>query len=176
MESIETLNARLMEYFGIDTASSQPIFRIVWSEDQFENRLTDTLDSGIQLLFPVIRLCRKYNYIKDLYILERLVVVPEEQVKELAGLKVSYEPLFAYRREDGTPLSPTWEATKFVVDTVLAATGKKSLRKYVEDTSPEALDARITKIQQELFGNETDTGDALAYKEGITVPTNYTKH
>lgn len=176
MESVETLNARLTEYYGIDTASSQPIFRIVWSEDQFENRLTNTLDSGIQLLFPVIRLCRKYNYLKDLYILERLVVVPEEQVRELAGLKVSYEPLFAYRRSDGTPLPLTWTATKFVVDTVLAAMGKKSLRKYVEDVSPEALESNINKIQEELFGNETDTTDALAYKEGVTVPTNYIKH
>ena len=170
MESIETLNARLKEYFGIDTASSQPMFRIVWSEDQFENRLTDKLDSGITLLFPVIRLCRKYNYLKDLYILERLVVVPDEQVKELAGLKVSYEPLFAYSRSDGTPLPPTWEATKFVVDTVHAAMGKKSLRKYTEDVSVEAQDARINQLQLELFGNETDTGDALAYKEGVTVP------
>lgn len=176
METIETLNARLAEYYGIDTASSQPIFRIVWSEDQFENRLTDTLDSGIQLLFPVIRRCRKYNYLKDLHILERLVVVPEEQVKELAGVKVSYEPLFAYRRDDGVPLPPTWETTKFVVDTVYAAMGKKSLRKYTEDLSAEEQDARITRLQQELFGNETAEGDALAYKEGIVVPTNYTKH
>ena len=53
---------------------------------------------------------------------------------------------------------------------------RKSLAKYVdseENTTPEGRDCRITKLQEELFGNETETGDALRYKEGIVVPTNY---
>ncbi len=173
METIETLNQRLADYYGVDTSTNQPLFRIVWSEDQFEMRKTDRLDSGIQLLYPVVRQCRKYNYIKDTYILERLSVVPEFQREELADLKLSYEPLFAYRHENGTPLPPIWTATKFVIDTVYAAMGKQSLRKYLEDNSPEAVDERINKLQQELFGNETEVGDALRYREGVVVPSKY---
>jgi hypothetical protein len=178
METIEALNTRLEEYYGMDTASRKPIFRIVWSEDQTENRLTDTLDSGIQLLFPVIRLCRKYNYIRDRYVLERLVVVPEEQQKELAGLKVSYEPLFTYEREDGTPLPPIWAGTKFIIDAVYAALGKKSLRKYVEDLSPEAAEAQLKTLENELFGDESGLYGKTTpgVGEGIVVPSTYGEH
>jgi hypothetical protein len=54
--------------------------------------------------------------------------------------------------------------------------GKKSLRKYIDDeknTSPEGREQKISEMQAELFGNETDVGDALAYKEGVVVPSTY---
>jgi len=47
------------------------------------------------------------------------------------------------------------------------------LRKYVE--TDETKDDRVSKLQNELFGNETAVGDALAYKEGVSVPSNYKK-
>jgi hypothetical protein len=43
-----------------------------------------------------------------------------------------------------------------------------STQEYLEKESE-----RIKQIQQDLFGNETDTGDALAHKEGVTVPHNF---
>lgn len=176
MESIESLNQRLIDHFGIDTAANLPVFRIVWANDQVEKRLTDTLDSGIQLLYPVVREVKKYSYLKDLYVLEHLVIVPEFQRAELADVKLSYEPIWAYKDEHGNPLPPIWEATKFIVDSLYAAMGRKSLRKYIDPDSLEgAAEARVDRIHQELFGNETDTTDALRYKEGVVVPTNYTK-
>jgi hypothetical protein len=92
--------------------------------------------------------------------------------------KQSYEPIWAFCDGNRNPVPPVWNATKFVVDTLLAALGKKSLRKYVdseENTTEEGRQQKISKLQDELFGNETDTGDALAYKEGVTVPSNYVK-
>ena len=179
MESIETLNQRLIEYFGIDTVTGQAMFRIVWSDDQTEKRLMPTLDSGVQLLHPEIREVKKYPYMEHLYVLERLVLVPDVNKEELAGLKMSYEPIWAYCYEDRTPVRPYWEATKFIVDTLYAAMGKTSLRKYVESEeesdTPEGRELRCDKIRDEIFGNETDTGDALAHKQGIVVPRNYTK-
>ena len=171
MEPITSLNQQLIDHFGLDTGSSKPIFRIVWAADQTEKRLMDTLDNGIQLLTPVVREVKKYNYIKDAYVLERLVVVPEFQSKELADVKLSYEPLWVYVDASGNPLPPKWEPTKLIVDTLYAAMGHKSLRKYVDpDASIEAKDNRITKLHEELFGNETEVGDALRYKEAIVVP------
>jgi hypothetical protein len=52
------------------------------------------------------------------------------------------------------------------------------LAKYTdteENTTPEGRDQRISKLQMELFGDETETGDALRYKEGIVVPSTYEK-
>jgi hypothetical protein len=50
--------------------------------------------------------------------------------------------------------------------------------KYVDsekNTTPEGRDQRISEMQMELFGDETEVGDALRYKEGIVVPSNYNK-
>lgn len=176
METLEVLNQRLIEYFGIDTSTGDPIFRIVWSDDQTEKRLVPTLDTGIQLLHPEVREVKKYPYIQHLYVLERLVIVPEENIQELVGLKMSYEPIWVYCDQYRNPLPPIWNATKFAIDCLFAAIGKKSLRKYVEDeknTTEEGRQQKISELQQELFGNETDVGDALAYREGIVVPNSY---
>jgi len=178
VEKIETLNQRLVDYYGIDSNTGWPIFRIVWANDETEKRLMEDTDSGMYLVRPAVREVKKYPYLKDLYVLERLVVVPDINQKELPTHKMSYEPLWAYRDVNQNPLPPLWEPTKFVVDTLYAALGRKSLRKYVdteENTTADGMDARIVKLQEELFGNETEVGDALAYKEGIVVPSNYKK-
>lgn len=178
MESIETLNKRLIDHFGLDSSTGRPMFRIVWANDQLEKRLVTALEFGTQLLFPEVREVKKYSYLKDLYVLERLVVVPDENQMELPTQKLSYEPLWAYHDENNNPLPPLWEPTKFIIDTVFAAMGRGSLRKYVdaeENTTKEGREQRITKLHEELFGNETEAGDALRYKEGIVVPPNYEK-
>jgi len=178
MESIETLNDRLTEFYGADSVTGRPIFRIVWANDQTEKRMVESSEKGVQFLFPEAQIVKKYPYLKDLYVLERLVIVPDFQRAELLDLKVSYEPVWAYCNADRNPVPPVWWATKFVVDTLYAALGKKSMAKYVEDeknTTKEGREQRIQEIQAELFGNETETTDALAYKEGIVVPDSYKK-
>jgi len=175
MESIETLNERLVDYYGKDISSDRPIFRIVWANDQLENRMVTHTPAGIELLFPEIMEVKKYSYLKDLYVLERLVIVPEEQQKEL-GVKTSYEPVWAYADDNGNPRPPIWNATKFLIDGMYAAMGKSNMAKYIEDeknTTPEGRQQRIKELQDELFGNETDVSDALTYKQGIVVPSNY---
>lgn len=169
MESIEVLNKRLIDHFGLDSDTGRPIFRIVWANDQLEKRLVSSTDEGIDLLFPEVREVKKYSYLKDVYVLERLVLVPDENQSEIPTEKLSYEPIWAYNEQ----IPPIWSATKFIVDTLYAALGKSNLAKYVdseENTTPEGRQQRITKLHEELFGNETEVGDALRYKEGIVVP------
>lgn len=176
MESIETLNQRLVDYFGVDSDTGRPMFRIVWADDETEQRLMATLDTGIHLLYPEVREVKKYPYLQHLYVLERLVVIPDVNQRELPVGKLSYEPIWAYRDVNGNPLPPIWDATKLVVDVLYAALGKKSLAKYTdseENTTKEGREQRIEKLAEELFGDETETGDALAYGEAIVVPRNY---
>lgn len=178
MESIETLNARLIDYFGVDISSGDAMFRIVWANGQTEKRLVSFSDEGVAYLYPVVLEVKKYPYLRDIYVLERLVAVPEVNEGELPAYKVSYEPIWSYQTDAGVPIPPVWEPTKFIVDTLYAALGKKSMAKYVEpegETTPEGKEQRIMKLQDELFGNETDAGDALAHGHGVTVPTTYEK-
>jgi hypothetical protein len=178
MEQIETLNTRLIDHYGMDSDTGRPMFRIVWANDELEKRLVGELDGGIQLLYPVVKEVKKYPYLKDLFVLEQLVVVPDVNRSELPTQKLSYEPVWAYRDSSGGALPPIWDATKFIVDAIYAAKGKKSLRKYVDDeknTTPEGRDQRISELQSELFGEETKVGDAMRYGEAIVVPNNYEK-
>jgi len=176
METVETLNTRLVEHFGIDSDTSRPMFRIVWAPEQTEKRLMEVTDSGMLLLTPEVREVRKYPFFKNMYVLERLVVVPEMQQKELADVKLSYEPIWTYKDAHDNPMVPRWDVTKIVIDVLYAAMGKKSLHKYVDpESTEEGREAKISGIQEELFGNETDVTDALAYKTGVVVPHNFQK-
>jgi hypothetical protein len=170
---VDYLNKYLRFSFGIDTGTNQPMFRVVFSDDQFEKRMTEFTDSGIQLLNPEVREQPKYKTIgiQGKWILERLVVVPEINIKELAGAKLSYEPLWVFQDKDGFPLPPKLEACKLIIDTLYAALGKQSMAKYVDELAKnpkEERDKRINNLQSELFGNETAVGDALAHGYGIS--------
>jgi hypothetical protein len=168
MESLSEINQRLEDYYGKDVIHGLPMYRIVWSHDQFEKRLMDITDGGIQLLTPEVRLVPKYrNYIHNKWVLENLVEVPEFQQKEL-GTKISYEPLFVFETKNGQFLPYKWEAAVFVIDTVRAARGHESLfPKYVEPEPEQRAEDRVKKLEEELFGNETEVGDALAHKQGV---------
>lgn len=186
-EKIETINQYLRDNFGIDSDDAEPIFRVVWSDEQFENRLTKYTDSGIELLVPEVRRLPKYSYVQHAYILERRVLVPDTDLKELAGVKKSYEPLWVFIGGDGTPVPPTIKGCKFIIDTVYAAIGKSSLAKYKDPLaglSPEELaevkKKEIDQIEEELFGDESGLKQQTINESGsaIIVPRNYekTKH
>jgi len=176
-EKIETINSQLVNLFGINTVNGLPMWRVVWSEDQFEKRAVTTTDNGIVLLQPVVKEFPKYrHYIREKYILERLVLIPESQQNELPVTKLSYEPIWTFMDAYGNYLPPSLPAAKFVIDSLYAAMGKKSLASYKDpdvDQPKERHLARVEKLESELFGNETSTGDALAYGTGIVVPRNY---
>ena len=167
METLEILNERLKEYYGV-AWNGMPIYRIVFSDDQLEMRLTDCDDKGVKLLFPEVRELPKYrHYITSKYLLEQLVELNEEAQNELKT-KISYEPLWVYTDKNDNALPPHWEVTQFVINTVMAARGKSNLAKYIDpNTTMEAKQERVAKIEEELFGNETDVGDALAYGNGV---------
>ena len=185
-ESLESLNRQLIDLYGIDTITGQAMWRIVWSEDQFEHRLgtyDDYTPSGIYLrTVTEVRYVKKYPWIKEKYTLERLVVIPEVSMPELPATKTSYEPMYPFQTASGQYIPPSLISSRFIIDTVLAAQGKKSLAKYKDPASGitgeeniELKNKEIDVLQKELFGNESPVGDALAHKEAIIVPRNYKK-
>jgi len=178
MEQITTLNQRLIDHFGLDSDTARPMFRIVWVNDLTEKRSVKHTDSGIELLFPTVLEVKKYSYLHDVHVLERLVIVPDFQAKELADVKLSYEPLWVFVDSTGNPLPPAWEPTKLIIDTLYAAIGKKSLAKYKDtELTPEESDKRVTKLQEELFGDASGLYGKTTpgAHEGIVVPPNYVK-
>ena len=167
-ENVETINRQLVEHFGFDSDTRDPMWRVVISDQQHEKRETEYSEEGLQFVNPQVLDLPKYPWIKGRWILERLVLVPEINRRELLDRTKSYEVIWVFETQTGGYLPPKFEAAKFVIDTVYAVQGKKSMRKYVDDeVKPGAQESRVAKITEELFGNETDTGDALAHGEGV---------
>ncbi len=182
-ETIQSLNLQLKDLFGIDTISGIPIWRIVWSEEQFENRLgtyDDYSSAGLYLrTVKEVRLVPKYRqWIQDKYVLERLVIVPIINEDELPDTKISYEPMWVFETNKGMYLPPRLDVAKFIIDSVYSAMGKSSLAKYKDpeysqEESLELKKQRVNNLVEAVFGDETDVSDALTRKEGIVVPSNY---
>jgi hypothetical protein len=178
-EPIESINRQLIDQFGIDTATGRPIFRVVWSEDQFEKRMTNTTQEGLLLPYSILKELPKYRqWIQEKYVLERLVLVPETDQAEIPTSKMSYEPLWVFKGKDDMYVPPTMWACKFVIDTLYAALGKQSLVKYVDEEAKnpiETREERIKKLEDELFGDEsfllgrTITGEAIAMPQSYKI-------
>ncbi len=175
-QEIKEINRQLTARYGIDTDSNfAPIWRLVWSEDQYEQRLTNYTDTGLQLLQPEVRMLPKYRqWVQPpCWVLERLVVVPVVNQHELPSTAKSYEPIHPFLNpRDGNAIEPVFRACAFLVDLIYAAQGKKGMVKYVDELakeSPEEKRIRIDKLVDELFGDEsmllgrTITGEAVGY-------------
>jgi hypothetical protein len=174
-ESIESINEKLLNEYGTEFDNS-PRFRVVFSEDQYEKRFTDFTDEGFELLQPEVRLLPKYKqWIREKYILERLIPVVGET--DLTT-KVSYEPAWVFQDKNGNYLPPFFEGCKHVIESLHSAIDKAgTFTKYKDkNVSPEERALELKKVEEGLFGNETDVGDHLAYGTGVTVPGNETLH
>lgn len=178
-ERIDSINRQLRSMFGIDTESRESLFRVVWSEDQFEKRLSKYTAFGIELLSPIVCEMPKYRqWVKEKYVLERLVLIPGINSEELLEAKKSYEPLWVFRTEKGDYLPPKLEVCKIVIDTLYAALGKKSLAKYVDEEAKnpvEMQEKRINQLQEELFGDESGLLGRTITGEAIAMPQQYVK-
>lgn len=170
-EPIESINRQLLNEYGSDIASNKPKFRVVFSDDQYENRIVTHTSEGFELLHPEVRFVPKYKqYIKDRYILERLTpVVGETDLIE----KISYEPVWTFQDKEGKYLPPWFEGCRFIIENILMNMAVKNYRaKYKDIMSKEQYLADMKSMEDELFGNETAIGDHLAYGTGIVVPGN----
>lgn len=181
-ENINTINRQLRELFGIDTVSTNVMFRVTWSDDQFERRFGDWTDYDASnnpiRTVTESRYVPKYPFNKGRYILERLVIVPEVSRDELCGLKFSYEPLWVFQNmDDDTYLAPRIDICQFIINNVLEAQHRpKGFKRYLESQAStfgflggKNTDERLKEIKETLFGNETPITDALMAQRGVSL-------
>lgn len=172
IEPIEKINEWLARDYP-KHIDGRPMFRIVWSEDQFEKRWIDTTKDGLQLLNPVVEEVPKYKqYIQGKYILERIVTILPGVETDLVE-REPYEVLWVFQDRHGEYLPPRYDACKIVIEQVY-----ENMTKGVEvkKEDPDAYEKRIKHMEEILFGNESPVTDALKYKEGVVVPGNQTIH
>jgi hypothetical protein len=170
-ESIESINNQLINLYGIDTITGQPMFRVVFSDTQTEKRLTPCDDRGNELLHPEVRELPKYQWIKGKYILEQLVGIPEVNMPELPTSKMSYEPLYVFEGNLGKYLPPRLDVAKILIDTMYAALGKESLAKYLQGTEEELIQRQkeLDEVQEYLYGDESSLLGDTVDESGSTI-------
>lgn len=164
MEPIERINSLLKLKYGEEY--NQVRWRVVRAGDQTEKRWMTHDDKGNELIHREVRLVRKYQHIEPhLYVLEKLTGVEGET--DLVT-KLSYEPMWTFIDDNGKALHPSFDACQLVADSVYQLMGHRGgFAKYKDGENREAIEARIDKVEKELFGNETAVGDALAHKYGV---------
>src|SRR3990167_6442773 len=110
-ESVERINKSLIDIFGKDTITGIAIWRVVYSENEFEKRFgtyNDISPAGIFLrTVTEVREVPKYRqWVQYKYILERLTLIPEISADDLPTPKLSYEPLWVFEDKFGNYLPP----------------------------------------------------------------------
>lgn len=177
-ESVETLNQRLIDYFGVDTASNNPIWRIVKAGEQTEMRHGTYEDYTTNGLFirrvTETREVPKYQSHRNCWVLEWLTAIPVINLVDLPATKVSYEPIwFYYHQKTGEPLPPIWSVTKLVINSHTLGRGAGNPFAKYKDTSAEEKEKELAEMMDYLYGDRNDTTDALMYKEGVVVPSKF---
>jgi len=121
---LHLINARLRDIYGTDLLK-QPIYRVVWSDDQIEKRFStfrDFLEGTDIFLREVteVRECRKYRDYPKQYILEKQFF--NQHNKEILAndsfdfARTTYEPVWAFGQEDnGLPKPVVWRAIELIL-------------------------------------------------------------
>jgi hypothetical protein len=157
MESIQTINKRLTDRFGLDVESNRPRYRVVFADEQLESR--GVID---RYLHKEVLLVPKYNFAKGRYVLEKLSKDHPSEVKNHNG----YEALFVFQNNKDEFLPVVWNMVEYIVKTSLLPVEKMT------DADWEALDnAEREKERQEFLAYlERPFDGALEYGEAVVVP------
>jgi hypothetical protein len=174
VESIESINNQLVaEYGSVDT--QYPRYKVTWAPDQTEKKWVTHSREGFELQYPRVEERWKYRqYVGDFYVLERFLEVPPYTQTDLVE-NYSYEPVWVFRSDQGYYLPPRFFVCQHIIEGLHVASKRAVGVKYKDPESDPKISKeirleRIKKLEEYLFGNESEIADALHYKEGIIVP------
>jgi len=173
-EPLDVLNKRLLDHYGYAHPEHQ-LWRVVWADTSYTEKRHGTFtkydEHGNYLGEETgVEIRPRYSNIHNKYVLERFMFVPDGVETDLVE-PFSYYPMWTFMDKFGQPLPAKWEAIEVIIDNVERAAARAVGAKYKETNemyTVEQLKRKIA-IHEELFGNETKVGDALAYKDGVSL-------
>ena len=168
---VDRLNYLLATRYG-STLNGAPHFRIVWSEDLEEVRVGDfnEFQGGIFIrTFHGAKKVRKYNYIRDRWILEMWKQSPP--MKELPEPD-NFEPLFVFEDCKGNALPPVWMVCELICHTVLnPAMDDVQTKNYIEDLMEkqqrEDVEYFYDMFDMSAISSLLHTREAIFLKKGL---------
>jgi len=182
---VETIESELINNYLRTVAlnpNRQPLFRLVWSSDQFEMRhgVFRLHMHGIFIREEKgVKSVPKYPENPDRWVFEQwrppeLVNTPELP-ESSSGSSGSYEPLYIFEDNDHNPLPLSLVPIQFMVKHIMRKSSSKQLIKSALDEFIERKDKRAEKMDEETIGECTssDIMSNLHFGEGIIVPHNF---
>ncbi len=166
IENYKEINKWLKEHCGVNPMGD-PMFRLAWSEDLREIRKGTFRDFKGDLFIREVteaRVVKKYNYLKDVWILEKWF--PQHLVKNEETPNVTngdYEAFFVFHDKFGNPLEPNLKVIEFIFYCTM---------RHKASTEQEIINELKIKEDQEIqtFMDLIDTseiGNALRLKEAV---------
>jgi hypothetical protein len=117
-DNVKRLNKMLQDLYGVNPRG-EPTFRIVWSDEQFENRRGTYSDFYGKLFIRQVvetRLVPKYPQIRHEWILEKWFPPEISANSELPdSVRGSYEPVQVFRHANGEAVPVTERIVKEII-------------------------------------------------------------
>lgn len=167
-EHVAKINELLERDYGKHD-NNLPVYRVAWSEDQFEYRYgtyKKFTSSGIYIgeQTGFLHVPKYRQWLPEQWVLEQLT--PTEGNSELTE-KLSYEPLFPFKKHE-----PDYEVCKIVIENILYAMNKRPepyKPKFEELQTKEAIEARVEKLMAILFDQSDDLVNKMSYGEATFI-------
>lgn len=172
MTEIEELNSRIgAEYMTID---GRVMFRLVWSEEIFENRYGTFREFTSEGIFvrevTEVRRTRKYNYIHNRWIFEmwaggNLVANPETP----DAVNGDYVPVYVFEDKHGGYLPPNERVVRFLI-AALEGKIRRDIMPSQEYLEEKEVDRMVESMDDHPSWFQTRPGDArnaIWYKGGV---------
>lgn len=156
VETVDAINARLLDRYGKDLYRQR--YRLVWANDQLEKRkgtYRDFEKSTLIFLREVIEIREvpKYPDFQGYYVLETSAM--PGIYKDIIDHN-GYEPIFVFRKNDGTPLEPNWRAIEFFINRLNTPVTPQFVSDEEIQTAQEKQDEEDAKYFMELLENPTE--------------------
>jgi hypothetical protein len=168
---VNFINQWLLARFRTDALGRQ-IFRVVWSNELAERRdgAHEVWDGSIYLRTEFgVKQVLKYEYIKDRWILEKLVFQPNG---EIVGSEIGhYEPVWVFWNKDGEYLKPILKAVQLILNCLLD--GKPMTKAEWESLDKKKQEETLRLCEEFLEDTNSKLGLQFDLGEAVTVPTNY---
>jgi hypothetical protein len=172
METLETINKRLRDFFGTDVTGLYPKYRVVWSDSQRELRKAE-FNAFLGNIFLGTRSgvfsLPKYPFIKARHVFE--IYCPTDNPELVEGFK-NYEPIYVFEDKSRSSLSVVWWACERIGNVLSKgeSSGNSLLTEEEEDLKLykeyfDILDDTLPEIPSRIVRGEGTVLDKTAFWE-----------
>lgn len=164
---VKWINKKLRDMFGVEQDSGLSKWRLSWSTDQREIRYGTFREfyHGIFLRETTgAKECEKYPWVKDRWILEKLVSIPHPLIP--SSMHGSYEIFYVFQDENKKPKEPWFDGIVWAIKTALEANNQGEV-KYGPEYEAEEERKEVEYFEEML---KNDESGPLTWGTGITNP------